>query len=191
MSRPIYTRRGDTGETSLAGGLRVPKTSARIEAIGTLDEANSAIGHARAALSAESGGGGAVDLAAMLDFAQHRLFNVAGHLATPVAPSSAPARSIGVTEDDVARLESAIDALAACTADLVDFVLPGGCESAARLHVARTVVRRAERRVLDLAASEPVDGNALAFINRLSDLLFAAARYENRDCGDVTWDPEK
>ncbi|PKQ29613.1 MAG: ATP:cob(I)alamin adenosyltransferase [Actinobacteria bacterium HGW-Actinobacteria-10] len=205
VSRPIYTRHGDSGETSLAGGTRIPKTSARIEAIGTLDEANSAIGLARAALAGTAADGPGPGLDGMLDFVQHRLFNAAGLLATarPATPlttagdapavdaAPAPTSRATVTPDDTATLESWIDALSAGTGELVRFVLPGGSESAARLHVARTVVRRAERRVLDLHANEPIDEVVLAFINRLSDLLFAAARYENRKRGDVTWDPEK
>lgn len=187
MSRSIYTRGGDGGETSLSGGSRISKTSARIEAIGTLDEANSAIGLARAALEERTTG---PDLDHILDIVQHRLFNVAGILATPDASPSSGSAIAGMT-DDVGRLESWIDALSAVTGELSSFVLPGGSESAARLHVARTVVRRAERRVLDLHANEPVDEVVLAFINRLSDLLFAAARYENRAGGDVIWDPEK
>ncbi|MHB9003138.1 MAG: cob(I)yrinic acid a,c-diamide adenosyltransferase [Coriobacteriia bacterium] len=195
MSRSIYTRRGDSGETSLAGGTRVSKTSARIEAIGTLDEANCAIGYARTALAGLAASETGADVDGMLGFVQHRLFNAAGLLATPPAAvdeaRSASHASTTVTADDVSRLESWIDGLSAATGELANFVLPSGCESAARLHVARTVVRRAERRVLELHANEPVDETVLAFINRLSDLLFAAARYANRDCGDIVWDPEK
>lgn len=183
MARPIYTRRGDSGETSLVGGARTPKNSPRVEAYGALDEANSAIGLARAAIAP----GGDVDLVGALDFVQHRLFNCASRLATP--PGAETDTTPGVNDADVLFLESAIDALTAATSDLNDFVLPAGCESAARLHVARTTVRRAERRILDLAEIEPVDAHVLAFVNRLSDLLFVAARYENRDCGDANWDP--
>ena len=190
MTGPIYTRRGDTGETSLVGGGRVPKNSARVEAYGTVDEANSALGLARAAVSGSAFGSSAdeIDLDAVLAFAQHRLFNCSSRLATPPGAESDTTPSIDAA--DVERLERMIDELTAATGELTHFVLPGGCEAAARLHVARTVVRRSERRILDLAATEPVDPLVLKFVNRLSDLLFAAARYENRDCGDVLWDPD-
>lgn len=188
MTGPIYTRRGDSGETSLVGGARVPKNSERVEAYGTVDEANSAVGLARAAITTDAFGASPddIDLDGILGFVQHRLFNCSSRLATP--PGAESERTPAVTPDDVTRLEAAIDALTAATGELDHFVLPGGCEAAARLHVARTVVRRAERRILDLDAHEPVDDHVLAFVNRLSDLLFAAARYENRACGDVVWD---
>lgn len=187
MSGSIYTRGGDHGETSLVGGGRVPKNSTRVEAYGTIDEANAAIGLVRAKL--EVAANDEADLDRVLDFVQHRLFNCSSRLATP--ESALSDLTPGISGEDVAFLEEQIDRLSERTADLTHFVLPGGCEDSARLHVARTVVRRAERRVLDLAADEPVDDTVLAFMNRLSDLLFAAARYTNHvyQGGDVYWDP--
>ena len=187
MSGRIYTRGGDSGETSLVGGSRVAKNSIRVEAYGSVDESNAAIGLARAALSPTTAE--ETDLDQMLDFAQHRLFNCSSSLATPTEARAVSTPSISA--EDVMKLESAIDRLTAATSALGGFVLPGGCEQSARLHVARTVVRKAERRVLDLASVEPVDEQVLAFINRLSDLLFAAARYTNCvHCGgDVYWNP--
>ncbi|MDO8987795.1 MAG: cob(I)yrinic acid a,c-diamide adenosyltransferase [Coriobacteriia bacterium] len=187
MSDRLYTRGGDFGQTSLVGGSRVAKNSVRVEAYGSMDEANSAIGLARAALDlsmAEE-----TDLDRMLDFAQHRLFNCSSALATPT--DSRTESTPRISAEDVTKLENQIDQLTAATSALGGFVLPGGCEQSARLHVARTVARRAERRVLDLANAEPVDEHVLAFINRLSDLLFAAARYVNGvNCdGDVYWNP--
>lgn len=186
MTGPIYTRHGDEGETSLADGSRIPKNAARVTAYGTLDEANSAVGLARASL------GMLVDddreLDEVLDFVQHRLFNCSSNTATPTAAigDTTPV----VTPDDVAFLERAIDRFMSVTA-VEGFVLPFGCEAASRLHVARTVVRRAERSLLDLAEEEAVDTDVLAFVNRLSDLLFAAAIFANErgGCGNVYWDP--
>ncbi|MDP2234664.1 MAG: cob(I)yrinic acid a,c-diamide adenosyltransferase [Actinomycetota bacterium] len=187
MSGRIYTRGGDSGETSLVGGSRVAKSSIRVEAYGSVDEANATIGLARAAIdptTAEE-----TDLDRMLDFAQHRLFNCSSSLATPTEARTVSTPSISA--EDVMKLESEIDRLTAATSALGGFVLPGGCEQSARLHVARTVVRKAERRVIKLASVEPVDEHVIAFINRLSDLLFAAARYANGvHCGgDVYWNP--
>ncbi|MDP2182700.1 MAG: cob(I)yrinic acid a,c-diamide adenosyltransferase [Actinomycetota bacterium] len=188
MSGPIYTRRGDEGETSLADGSRVTKNSARVAAYGTLDEANSAVGLARACLEMLAEDDRELD--AILDFAQHRLFNCSSNTATPT-------QAVGdatpvVTPDDVTVLEAAIDRFMSATS-VEGFVLPFGCESAARLHVARTVVRRAERSLLDLAEEDAVDSDVLAFVNRLSDLLFAAAIFANErgGCGNIYWDPER
>lgn len=166
----IYTRRGDSGDTSLADGSRVRKDSVRVEAYGAVDEANSAVGLARVATVDDR-------TEALLRFAQHRLFNCSAALASPNPSHGA------VTAEDVSALESTIDELEGRTATLTGFVVCSGCEAAARLHVARTVVRRAERRITTLAADEPVDPLVLAFVNRLSDALFAAARYANAVTG--------
>lgn len=192
MSGPIYTRRGDTGETSLASGARVPKNSARVEAYGTIDEANSAIGLARAALTeAAAHHPTLAGLDATLAFVQNRLFDCASNLATPAEDASESTPR--VTAADTATLERAIDEMTAEMGEIDHFVLPAGCEPAARLHVARTTIRRAERRILDLADAEPVDADVLAFANRLSDLLFTAARFVNHTCGagDVFWEPHR
>ena len=175
----IYTRTGDSGETGLVGGARVSKSSARVEAYGTLDEANSMVGLARVAIEDPL-----VDR--ILAFVQQRLLNCSSALATPDARAGTPQ----VSALDVAFLESATDALGERGGAFREFVLPAGSEAVARLHLARTVVRRAERRVVALAASEPVDANLLAFLNRLSDLLFAAASVQpsSSDCHIEPWD---
>lgn len=177
----IYTRRGDHGDTSLADGTRVSKTSARVEAYGAVDEANSAVGFARAAVTDS-------ELDGVLHFIQQRLFNCSSSLATP-AESRTDSTPI-ITAEDVALLESAIDRFTECTGPLTHFVIEAGCEAAARLQLARAVTRRAERRLVALAAQEPVDEQVSMFVNRLSDALFAAARYANHLAGvtDELWD---
>ena len=180
MSSKIYTRGGDHGETSLADGSRVSKRSPRVEAYGTLDEANSWVGVARAGV--EDAG-----LDRALAFLQHRLFNCTSHLATP--PGS-PVEPPTVSDADVAFLERAIDRWEQVTGPLNHFVLPGGAVAAGHLHMARTVCRRAERRLVSLADTEGVDPTVLKLVNRSSDFLFAAARYANRLAGvdDLGWD---
>jgi cob(I)alamin adenosyltransferase len=179
----IYTKRGDDGSTGLYGGARVSKASARVEAYGGVDETNAAIGWARAA-------GLPADVDAVLAAAQEACFRLGAFLATPAGkdPGVAP-----VTEADVVLFERAIDAMEAVLTPLKTFVLPGGCEGAARLHVARTVCRRAERAVVALAATETVDPVSLRWLNRLSDLLFVQARFANHEArvADVPWKPRK
>ncbi|MDR3685878.1 MAG: cob(I)yrinic acid a,c-diamide adenosyltransferase [Coriobacteriia bacterium] len=159
----IYTRRGDSGQTGLADGSRTSKASTRVEAYGTVDEAAAALGFARQAVTDPV-------LQAALLFAQHRLFNITSSLANP--SSDEPA----VSDADVAFLEAAIDQLVQAEGAWRGFVLASGGEAATRLHLARTIVRRAERRVAALSSEAPVDAHSLAFLNRISDLLFAAAR---------------
>jgi len=185
VSGKIYTRTGDEGTTSLADGARLAKNSPRVNAYGTVDEANSHVGMVRAAL--EVAAAEEAELDRMLDFVQHRLFNCSSRLATPEGPEAD--RAPQVTGDDIARLERYIDELTTNLGPLEHFVLPGGCELSARLHIARTVVRRAERAVLDLRETDRVDAEVLAFVNRLSDLLFTMARVANRayQGGDVYW----
>jgi len=177
----IYTRRGDTGDTSLADGSRVRKDSARVEAYGAVDEANSSVGLARAAVADPL-------LADVLRFAQQRLFNCSAALASPAGSprSSMP----GISAADVALLEVSVDRFEALSGPPNGFVVEGGSEIASRLNIARAVVRRAERRAATLAAAEPVDEFVLAFLNRLSDTLFAAARYANFLAGapEERWD---
>ena len=182
MTSKIYTRGGDGGETSLVDGSRVSKCSPRVEAYGTLDEANSWVGLARAALEDEG-------LDRALAFLQHRLFNCTSHLATP--PGSTVAAPT-VSAADVAYLEGAIDQWEQVTGPLNHFVLPGGAVAAGHLHLARTVCRRAERRLVSLADTEDVDPTVLKLVNRSSDFLFAAARYANRQAGvdDLGWDKD-
>lgn len=188
MNGPIYTRHGDEGETSLADGSRVSKNSVRVTAYGTLDEANAAVGLARTTLDVLVEDDRSLD--EILDFVQHRLFNCSSNTATPTG--SVGATTPRITPEDVAVLERAIDRFMS-EADLNGFVLPFGCESASRLHVARTVTRRAERALLDLADEDAIDTDVLAFVNRLSDLLFAAAVFANErgGCGNVYWDTER
>jgi cob(I)alamin adenosyltransferase len=172
----LYTRTGDGGQTGLASGARVDKTSVRIEALGAVDETNACIGMARAALT------DAPALDQLLDRLQHRLFDLGADLATPgAAPRIGP--------DQARALEADIDALEDQLEPLRAFILPGGSAAAAALHLARTVCRRAERDVIRLAQTpgEPDAADARIFLNRLSDLLFAAARMANLDRGDVLW----
>jgi cob(I)alamin adenosyltransferase len=159
----IYTRRGDHGQTSLGDGTRTNKASTRVEAYGTVDEAGAAVGFALAAIGDE-------DLSGVLTFAQNKLFDCASALANPAVADS------GVTGADTAFLEHAVDRFTDECGEFRGFVLASGGEAATRLHLARTVARRAERRVDALAAESPVDPAVLCFLNRLSDLLFAAAR---------------
>lgn len=177
----IYTRGGDRGQTSLGDGSRVDKHDLRVEAYGTVDEANAAIGVAR--LHSE----GYVD--AMLARIQNDLFDLGADLCTPEEenPRHPPLRIIAA---QVARLEGEIDALNAELAPLNSFILPGGTTLAAHLHVARTVARRAERLVTALAAREKINPEAVKYLNRLSDHLFVLARHVNdKGRGDVLWQP--
>jgi cob(I)alamin adenosyltransferase len=177
----IYTGTGDAGTTSLADGSRVPKDHPRVEAYGTVDEANSAVGLARSLADDDL-------LRAVLLFSQQRLFNISSHLATP--PASRTSDTTDVTDDDIAFLERAIDTFEERTGPMDHFIIPGGCQAAGALHVARTVIRRAERRVVALDAECDGDVTAARFLNRLSDVMFAAARYANADADrpDGAWD---
>lgn len=179
----IYTRRGDHGETSLADGSRTAKNALRIESYGAVDEANSFVGLARAAVTDPL-------LNEVLHFAQQRLLNCSASLASPMSPPSAS--TPGITAGDVTALEASVDRFEALSGTSAGFVIEGGSDAAARLHVARAVVRRAERRAVALSASEPVDDAVLAFLNRLSDTLFAAARYANVIAGEPegVWEPD-
>ena len=181
----IYTRGGDQGQTSLGDGTRVAKHSARPAAYGTVDEANAVIGIAR--LTAAADGGAKTD--AMLARIQNDLFDLGADLCTPEQPDPKypPLR---VTAAQVTRLEAEIDTLNAALAPLDSFVLPGGRPTAAQLHLARTVVRRAEREITALAETEPVNPEAVRYVNRLSDHLFVLSRWVNdRGAGDVLWVP--
>ena len=178
----IYTRSGDDGSTGLGSGVRRSKADVRVAAYGTVDEANAAAGVARLAAA-----GGELD--ALLGRLQNDLFDRGADLATPEeeAPRHPPLRIVTAQVD---RLEAEIDALNARLQPLRSFVLPGGSALAAHLHVARTVIRRAERLMVELAAVEPVNPAALRYANRASDLLFVAARIANDDGrADVLWVP--
>jgi len=173
----IYTRTGDDGSTGLGDGSRVRKDCARVEAFGEVDEVNAQIGLLRAGLAADHGA------QVMLEHIQHDLFDVGGELCIPGHAL--------VTVDYIERMEAAIDAINADLPPLKDFILPGGCPAAAQAHVARTVCRRAERRVLTLADAEAVRPQLLQYLNRLSDYLFVLARQLARADGgrEVLWRP--
>lgn len=181
----IYTRTGDDGTTGLVDGSRCPKHSARIAAIGEVDEANSVIGLAICALDEETH-------RAMLTRVQNDLFDLGADLATPAedgdfTPSEMVLR---VVPDQVTWIEQQIDTLNDRLEPLTSFVLPGGSEASARVHVARATARSAERAVTAMGAETPVNPAAAAYINRLSDLLFVLARVLNDDGkGDVKWVP--
>lgn len=181
----IYTRTGDDGTTGLVDGSRCPKHSARIDAIGAVDEANSAIGLAICALEDEAH-------RALLTRVQNDLFDLGADLATPAPDSDfAPSEMVlRIVEAQPQWIEQRIDALNESLEPLTSFVLPGGSEAAARTHVARATTRSAERAMAALAGEDAVNPQALAYINRLSDLLFVLARVLN-DGGksDVTWVP--
>jgi cob(I)alamin adenosyltransferase len=184
----IYTRAGDDGTTALGTGERRPKNDPRIEAYGTIDEANSAIGLARVATASDAVWA-RVD--AMLLCIQNDLFDLGADLCVPRS-AKGETESLRVVQSQVDRMERAIDELNAELAPLRSFVLPGGSPAAAALHLARTVTRRAERLLVALAEApgEDVGGPALRYINRLSDFLFVAARYVNQKGDtDVLWVP--
>ena len=182
----IYTRTGDRGDTALATGERVRKTDARVEAYGAVDETNACLGTARLHTREDE------LLDAMLARIQNELFDLGADLATPEHGLPEGAVALRITEAQVTRLESEIDQLNAELSPLNSFVLPGGSQAAAALHVARTVCRRAERLSVALAdrGDEEVSGPALRYLNRLSDLLFTAARWANgKGEADVLWTP--
>lgn len=179
MKSRLYTRTGDTGTTSLVGGERRPKTDPRIEAYGTVDELNSWLGYVASDIPEIIPG-----LRDDLQWLQCALFDIGSHLACPApAADSAPMLPPGADSDDIGRLESMIDALDATIPPFRCFVLPGGTPAAARAQIARTVCRRAERRVLTLNALEPVHPDILTMLNRLSDYLFALGRAINHSAG--------
>jgi cob(I)alamin adenosyltransferase len=173
----IYTRTGDQGETGLIGGRRVPKDHARIAACGDVDELNATLGLARAHAPDPR-------LGSLLGAVQRDLFALGAQLADPTAKVGTRKAKAAITAMRIRRLEKAIDAREARLPPLVRFVLPGGSPLGASLHLARTVCRRAERAVVTLAREEPVDPRVLAYLNRLADLLFVLARYENHRGGE-------
>ncbi len=182
----IYTRTGDGGETGLFGGGRVPKTHPRVRAYGSIDELNAVIGVVRAA-------GPPQEIDGILERLQHQLFDLGAELATPEGASQAAAHVVRMTPDRVAVLERDIDRFEAVLPPLRQFVLPGGTPAAAALHHARTVARRAEREIVELAGREPLNPELLKYVNRLSDLLFVLARAANHATGrqDVFWTPSR
>ncbi|HTP84998.1 MAG TPA: cob(I)yrinic acid a,c-diamide adenosyltransferase [Alphaproteobacteria bacterium] len=182
----IYTRGGDAGETSLGGGARVPKHDLRVAAYGTVDEANAAVGLARLHAT------GRAD--EMLARIQNDLFDLGADLCVPEPPASSKKGAahppLRIVQAQIDRLEREIDAMNETLAPLNSFILPGGTAAAAHLHLARTVIRRAERLISELATRETINPLALKYANRLSDHLFVLARHLNEDGKrDVLWVP--
>lgn len=181
----IYTRAGDSGESGLVDGSRLPKFDLRFEAMGDVDEANSTIGLARLHTATDTN---LAEYDEMLGRIQHDLFDLGADLATPYAQGED--KALRIIETQSMRLEKEIDQLNEKLSPLNSFVLPGGCELAARLHLARTITRRAERVTCALAAKENINPHALIYINRLSDFLFVLARAANNNGNnDVLWEP--
>ena len=183
----IYTRGGDQGETSLGDGSRVAKHDARVEAYGTVDEANAVIGLVRVEIA--RAGADERDLDAALRRIQNDLFDLGADLCTPEDGRRAEG-ALRIAASQVEWLETEIDKINERLAPLSSFILPGGSPVAAQLHLARTVARRAERCVTELARSETVNTEAVKYLNRLSDLLFVMSRAANNDgADDVLWVP--
>lgn len=186
----LYTRTGDDGTTGLFGGGRVSKDHPRVEAYGTVDELNASIGAAAAACDP------AIPLhqRMLIIFRelQSRLFDIGADLATPQG-NKHEAKILRMTDQHIAEVEQWIDEIDAGNTPMKHFVLPGGTELAARLHLARTICRRAERKMVRLSHSESVNADAIVYVNRVSDLLFAMARRANREANvpDVPWTPAK
>ena len=182
----IYTRTGDDGTTALASGARRDKFDLRVASYGTVDETNAALGMARLHLAARP------DIDAMLGRVQNDLFDLGADLATPDTGEALAYEPLRIVAAQVARLEADIDTLNAALSPLRSFVLPGGSPAAAALHVARTIARRAERLMVELSRrpGETVSAEAVKYMNRLSDLLFVAARAANDNgAADVLWVP--
>jgi cob(I)alamin adenosyltransferase len=183
----VYTRRGDQGETGLAGGQRVPKDGPRIEAYGTVDELNSFLGAARVTATEA----GLLPLAAILLRVEHELFNLGSILATP--PQDVHPQQARVTDAEVAQLESEMDRMNAELPPLRSFVLPGGCRLNAELHICRTVCRHAERATVALGRVESVPPETVRYLNRLSDALFVFGRWASHVTGapETLWEPNQ
>ncbi|MGH6649650.1 MAG: cob(I)yrinic acid a,c-diamide adenosyltransferase [Sphingopyxis sp.] len=183
----IYTRTGDDGTTGLVDGSRIAKSDALMAAIGDVDEANSAIGVAAAALASDS------DAAAMLSRIQNEMFDLGADLATPadIQFGFGPHQmALRIVPTQIARLEDEIDGMNDGLDALKSFILPGGTEAAARLHLARAIARRAERAAVAAGATRDLNPLALTYLNRLSDHLFVLTRYLNAAAGgDILWKP--
>ena len=175
----IYTRGGDKGSTSLGDGSRVDKSSARIKAYGEVDEANSSIGISVAFASSK--------IKNTLLAIQNDLFDVGADLCFPTQEK----KKLTILSNRVVFLEDEIDKLNKDLSKLESFILPGGTRSSSFLHLSRSLVRRAERSIVELDKGEEVNPNVIKYINRLSDFLFVAARFENKKEGDILWVPNK
>jgi len=180
----IYTKTGDKGETGLFGGKRVQKSSVRINAYGTVDELNAALGLSLCYVQNEK-------VKSVLEQLQNQLFVVGADLATPLETGSIRQRGTipRVSEDDISESEKAIDFFDKQLEELRYFILPGGSKSAAQLHIARTICRRAEREIVLLSQQEEINQNIVIFVNRISDLLFVLSRIENKtaEIPDQKW----
>ncbi len=188
----IYTKRGDSGETSLAGGQRVAKDSLRIEAYGTVDELNACVGLANVSCQERAGDDPRMGLlAAILRRVQHELFNLGSILATK--PEDVHPKQARVTDREIEQLEREIDAMNEDLPKLRSFVLPGGTRLNAELHVARTVCRRAERLLVALAREEEIPPETIRYLNRLSDAIFVWSRWANfvLHVPELLWDPNQ
>ena len=188
----IYTKGGDKGETALAGGQRVPKDSARIEAYGTVDELNAFVGLACVTCGEERARAPRLgSLADILRRVQHELFNLGSQLST--LPQDLHPKQARITPAEIEQLESEIDAMNAELAPLRSFVLPGGTRLNAELHAARTICRRAERLTVALARLDETPPEAVQYLNRLSDALFVWSRWANHVLGapEVLWEPNQ
>ena len=184
----VYTRRGDTGETSLVGGQRTPKDDPRIDCYGVVDELNAFTGAARQTAEEHPA---LSDLAAKLKRVQHELFNLGSILAT--LPEDVHPRQPRVTAAEIERLEHEMDEAIAELPPLRSFVLPGGSRLNAELHICRTVCRRAERLAVSLSRRQEVDGDTLKYLNRLSDAFFVWSRWASRIAGtpETLWEPNQ
>ena len=188
----IYTKRGDSGETSLAGGQRVPKDSPRIDAYGTVDELSAFVGLARVACEEGISATPRLrELSAILRRVQHELFNLGSLLAT--LPADLHPKQARITPADSEQLEHEIDAMNEELEPLRSFVLPGGTRLNAELHAARTICRRAERLLVNAAREEDIPTEAIRYLNRLSDALFVWSRWGNHVMGvtEVLWEPNQ
>jgi cob(I)alamin adenosyltransferase len=188
----VYTRKGDSGETSLVGGQRVPKDAARIEAYGTVDELNAFVGLARstvAELDADDSRIG--ELEPILLRVQHELFNLGSILAT--LPEDVHAKQARITRAEIGQLEVEMDRMNEDLSPLRSFVLPGGIRLNAELHICRTVCRRAERACVTLASAETIPGEAVRYLNRLSDAFFVWSRWASHIMGapETLWEPNQ
>lgn len=183
MKSNLYTRTGDTGTTSLVDGSRASKAHPRVDAYGDIDELSSTLGVVASAAECPD------EIREEIGHIQHLMFEVGGYLATPVKEGETP--ELKGMDEETTKLEGWIDSLDERTPKIRSFIIPGGSETASRCHVARTVCRRAERKMILLAEDSYVDPKVIAYVNRLSDYLFAAARYLNFISGieDIAWRP--
>jgi len=181
----IYTKTGDNGETSLFGGERARKDNPRIEAYGAVDELNSMLGVALAEINND-------EIKQILTQVQNDLFVLGADLASPLQKENKNFIIPRIKEETIKKLETFIDSIEYKLPELKNFILPGGSKGAALLHLARTICRRSERNVVSLASKVDIGSNPVIYLNRLSDLLFVLARYENlsSNCPDVEWQKE-